>query len=123
MELVNGTSKIEVKLTTSGRYTWSISIVAPTHEFEDSTHTLNSIDKALRQEFPDYARRGSGRIASLDEQGWFNMMNQQNPIQGAYVPPKKGGQDVMAQMMELAKQLSPEEMQQMMQMMSKMIGA
>lgn len=64
---VNGTSRIEVKLTTSGRYTWSIGLIAPTHEYLDTTRTLKLIDQALKQEFPEHARRGSGRAASIDE--------------------------------------------------------
>ncbi len=50
------------------------------------------------------------------------MMGQQNPIQGVQPPQGQDNQGIMAQMMEMAKKLSPEELQQMLQMMSKMMG-
>lgn len=67
VELVDGTSRIEVKLTTSGRYIWTISSMFPTEDGEGAIKRLRQLDGLMKREFPEYARRGSGRIASYDE--------------------------------------------------------
>ena len=68
-ELVDGTSRIEVKLTTSGRYIWTISSTFPTQDGEGGIKRLRQLDGLMKREFPDHAVRGSGRIASFDEDG------------------------------------------------------
>jgi len=66
MELVNGTTKIEVKLLASGRYVWTITSLFNNNDV--SIEKIKDFDNTLKKEFPDYARRGSGRIASMDEE-------------------------------------------------------
>lgn len=66
MELKSGTTKIEVKLLASGRYTWSIESVFNTDDMD--IKKMKEFDSLLKQEFPDFARRGSGRVASMDEE-------------------------------------------------------
>lgn len=69
MDLQNGTTRIEVKLLSSGRYTWTITTVFSTdnQEKEVNVKKIKTFDELLRQEFPDYAKRGSGRVAAMDE--------------------------------------------------------
>ena len=67
MEMVDGTTKIEVKLTTSGRYLWTISSVFPTKDARDSIRNLKSLNEQMKDQFPDHAKRGSGRITQLEE--------------------------------------------------------
>lgn len=66
-QISDGTSEIEVKLTTSGRYTWKISSVFRTEDGEGAIKRLRQLNQLLQEEFPDFARRGSGRLASFDE--------------------------------------------------------
>lgn len=67
MEIASGTTKIEVKLLASGRYVWSITSVFPTEQ-TDKVREIKKFDRLLQDEFPDYARRGSGRVAAIDEE-------------------------------------------------------
>lgn len=67
MENVNGTTRIEIKLLASGRYTWTIASEFPTPQGTNHIETIKEFDRLLRDEFPDYAKRGSGRVASMDE--------------------------------------------------------
>ncbi len=67
MDLQRGTSAIEVKLSTSGRYTWVIRSVFPSEDGQAGVVGVKKLDTLLKQEFPDYAKRGSGRIAAMDE--------------------------------------------------------
>ncbi len=67
MEIAQGTTKIEVKLSNSGRYTWSIQSVFRTEDGQEAIQTINKFNKLLKAEFPDFASRGSGRVASMDE--------------------------------------------------------
>jgi len=67
-EYKDGTSEIEVKLTTSGRYTWKIASTFPTEEAETAIKNIRKFNKLLQEEFPDYARRGSGRVSAIDEE-------------------------------------------------------
>lgn len=63
-----GVSEITVKMLTSGRYTWSITTIFNTDETVRGIEDIQKIDRQLRNKFPDFVSRGSGRIASLDEE-------------------------------------------------------
>ena len=63
----NGTTTIEVKLLRSGQYIWTISRTFSSTNQED-TKKIKQFDIELKKEFPDYARRGSGRVAAIDEE-------------------------------------------------------
>lgn len=63
----NGQAEIVVKLLASGRYVWQIGIVSPTENKDDIIQTIKQIDQKLRDEFPEYAKRGSGRSVDLEE--------------------------------------------------------
>ena len=63
-----GVSEITVKMLTSGRYTWSITTIFETDRARVAIEDLKSIDRQLRDKFVDHVSRGSGRIASLDEE-------------------------------------------------------
>ncbi len=67
MEKQNKQADIVVKLLSSGRYIWSIGITNHTDDLNESIKLLKSIDGQLKEQFPEYAKRGSGRIANLDE--------------------------------------------------------
>lgn len=63
-----GVSEITVKMLTSGRYTWSITTTFETDKSKEAIAELKQIDQQLRDKFVDHVSRGSGRIASLDEE-------------------------------------------------------
>ena len=64
----NGTTTIEVKLLRSGQYLWTISRTFSNKSSNiDEVKTMKNFDMLLKDEFKDYARRGSGRVASFDE--------------------------------------------------------
>jgi hypothetical protein len=63
----DGQAEIVVKLLSSGRYIWSISVMCGVDDTDEGIKLIKSINNKLQQEFPDYAKRGSGRIANLDE--------------------------------------------------------
>lgn len=63
-----GVSEITVKMLSSGRYTWVISIVFPTINSREAIEDLKSIDRQLRDKFEDHVRKGAGRAVSLDEE-------------------------------------------------------
>ena len=64
----NGTTTIEVKLLRSGQYLWTISrTFSNSASSKDEIRDIKHFDTLLKDEFPDYARRGSGRVASFDE--------------------------------------------------------
>ncbi len=63
-------SSIKVKLLTSGRYTWEISVIFNEQDGKQiigCTKLAQQIDRQLKNEFPDHVTRGSGRVASIDE--------------------------------------------------------
>ena len=68
MEKQNRQAEIVVKLLASGRYIWSISITNSTEEITESLANIKRIDTTLKDIFPEFSRRGSGRIANLDEE-------------------------------------------------------
>ena len=75
-DLINGytnnmepqTSSIEVKLNTHGRYTWKIN-VNYTEDYKEAVKELKAIDGLLKEEFPEYTKKASGRVSNIDEYG------------------------------------------------------
>lgn len=63
----DGQAEIIVKLLSSGRYVWSIGVEGRADQTGEGIKLLKSINNKMIEEFPEYARRGSGRIANLDE--------------------------------------------------------
>lgn len=63
----NGTTTIEVKLLKSGQYLWTISRTFDNESTTDDIKTIKMFDIQMKQEFPDYARRGSGRVAAIED--------------------------------------------------------
>jgi len=63
------TSSIEVKLNNHGRYTWKISIIfdLKNDPTKNIAQTIKIIDRNLRDEFPDHVTRGTGRVATIEE--------------------------------------------------------
>lgn len=66
MELIDGTCKIEVKLLASGRYVWSVGAVTPLDDGVELATKIKSIDRKLREQFPDYAIRGSSKSVDIE---------------------------------------------------------
>ena len=62
-----GTSEVEVKLTTSGRYIWSINTVFMSDDVQEGLETISQINRRLKDLFPDHARTGSGRTIELED--------------------------------------------------------
>jgi len=67
MEQTSGNAEIVVKLLSSGRYVWSIGINLPIRELDEGIKIIHSIDGKLKEQFPEYCKRGSGRVTNLDE--------------------------------------------------------
>lgn len=63
----DGQAEIIVKLLASGRYIWSISVMCGVDATDEGIKLIKSIDNKLKDQWPDYSKRGSGRIANLDE--------------------------------------------------------
>jgi hypothetical protein len=61
-----GTTEVEVKLTTSGRYVWSINSVMRSEEVKEGLNDIASINRRLKDLFPDHAKVGSGRTIELE---------------------------------------------------------
>lgn len=61
------TTEISLRLLNSGRYVWTITSQFKTSDTEDAVKTLKRVDNRMRDEFPDHATRGTGRVASIDE--------------------------------------------------------
>ncbi len=66
--LTNDRTEITVKLTTSGRYVWSITYVCPTVMALEATQKIKTIDNQLRNQYPSHAIIGSGRVANFSEE-------------------------------------------------------
>jgi hypothetical protein len=64
----SGTTEISVKLTTRGKYLWTITSTFPTTDKEQAVEKLKSIDKLLKDAFPNYVMQGSGRVAAFKEE-------------------------------------------------------
>jgi hypothetical protein len=64
----NGQAEIVVKLLSSGRYVWSIGLNIPINERTDGIKIIKSIDGQLKEQFPEYCKRGSGRTVDLGEE-------------------------------------------------------
>ncbi len=64
---MNSDTEISVKLLSSGRYTWNITLNMDSSLFNDGIQKIHSIDNKLRDTFPDHVSRGSGRTALIDE--------------------------------------------------------
>lgn len=66
-EKIINTTEITLRLTSHGRYTWTISSIFLTNEAGEGIKKLKELDKKLREEFPDYVQKGAGRSVNLDE--------------------------------------------------------
>lgn len=68
MIMENGTTTIEVKLLRSGQYLWTISrTFSNSSSSKDEVSAIKHFDTLLKEEYPDYVKRGSGRAAAFDE--------------------------------------------------------
>jgi hypothetical protein len=67
IELQEDRIAIELKLLRSGQYTWTISGIKHESEKKELVDTISIIDEMLKQKFPEFTRRGSGRVASIDD--------------------------------------------------------
>lgn len=64
-------TEITVKLSNHGRYTWQITSCFSTKDGENGIKQIKEFDRQLKEEFPDFALRGTGRVSSLDkDEGW-----------------------------------------------------
>ena len=54
----------------SGRYVWNITVTSETGLSEIDKHLtlIGYIDATLKEKFPEFARKGSGRVTNLDEE-------------------------------------------------------
>lgn len=68
MQLNNHTTEITVKLTLSGRYTWQIVSTFPDDQNEEGLKHIQEADRKLKDLFPNFAQKGSGRMASLEDE-------------------------------------------------------
>lgn len=61
-------SSIEVKLMSSGRYTWKIIVNYPQGgDYASAVKEAKEIDKKLKDEFPDFVMKASGRTIELED--------------------------------------------------------
>jgi hypothetical protein len=60
-------TEITVALTSHGRYTWKITSCFKTSDGEGGALTIKKLDQQLRDLFPDYSTRGTGRAFGLDK--------------------------------------------------------
>lgn len=60
-------TEISLKLTTHGKYIWSITSVFETDDMENGIQKIKNIDSRLKDSFPSHAKQGSGRVADLEE--------------------------------------------------------
>jgi hypothetical protein len=67
-QLNNRTTEIVVKLTTSGRYIWQITAVFPSDQCGEGIKLIASCDRKLKDTFPEYCKRSSGRTVELGEE-------------------------------------------------------
>jgi len=67
IELQEDRIAIELKLLRSGQYTWTISGIKHGRLKKDLVDAIAEIDMLLKQKFPEFTRRGSGRVANIDD--------------------------------------------------------
>jgi len=65
--LEKNTIEINLKLTTHGKYIWSITSAFDSDKLEEKIAQLKKIDNKLKDTFPTHAKAGSGRVANLEE--------------------------------------------------------
>lgn len=69
METISvGSTEISIKLTTSGKYVWTITSTFPTTQSKEAIETLKVIEGQLKEKFPNYPIPGSGRVTNLEEE-------------------------------------------------------
>lgn len=61
-------SSIEVKINNHGRYTWKINVLYNNNDYKDAVKEIKAIDKLLKDEFPDHVSKGSGRVATFEDE-------------------------------------------------------
>ena len=66
--LSDGQVEISLRLSTHGAYTWSIRIVGRKDDTDYLVNKLKETDNRLKDTFPDYSKKGSGRIADFEKE-------------------------------------------------------
>ena len=59
---------ITIKLTTHGKYIWSITSSFKTQDYEAGIERMKNIDGKLRDSFPLYTKAGASRVTDYTEE-------------------------------------------------------
>ena len=67
MELKNNQANVVVKLLSNGRYNWTIELTFNSDTKDDAIEIIKYIDNHLKDKFPEYVKKSSGRTLDLGE--------------------------------------------------------